>query len=159
MSYPNSKPRKLHRSRNDRWVGGVCGGLAEFLNMDATLVRVLVVVLAVFTAAFPVALVYLAMMLLVPEAPPGPPSSIGPRNRHPGAGQYGTSQYGWTASNQRPAEDPVWGAAGAPWQQSASSTPPPPQQSADDLFSRAKHPTQPSDGRPTESKPDSGSDS
>ncbi|HEY9292916.1 MAG TPA: PspC domain-containing protein, partial [Microlunatus sp.] len=124
MSYPSSKPRRLQRSRNDRWIGGVCGGLAEFLNMDATLVRVLVVVLAVVTAAFPVALVYLAMMLLVPEAPPGPPSSIGPRNRQPGAGQFGTSQYGWNATNSRPTEDPVWGAGGPPWQKAAGGNPP-----------------------------------
>lgn len=35
--------KKLHRSSTDRYLGGVCGGLAETYNLDATLVRLLVV--------------------------------------------------------------------------------------------------------------------
>ena len=41
------EPRKLYRSRNQRMVAGVCGGLAEYFNVDATLIRVLFLVLAV----------------------------------------------------------------------------------------------------------------
>jgi phage shock protein PspC (stress-responsive transcriptional regulator) len=164
MSYPSPQPRKLHRSRNDRWIGGVCGGLAEYLNMDPTLVRVLVVVIAAVTAALPVAIIYLILMAVLPESRALPPSSIGPYQQPYGADQFGYGQpsgyqqnarqpYNWSAQgggythtgNGAPT-DPVWGPEGAPWQQSSasSSDTPPPRQSAEDLFSRAKHPSQPS---------------
>ncbi|SDT02331.1 PspC domain-containing protein [Microlunatus soli] len=161
MSYPYRQPKKLHRSRNDRWIGGVCGGLAEYLNMDATLVRILVIVLAAVTAAFPVALVYFILMALLPESQQLPPSSIGPQQRPYGADQFGPSRYSWSGQpgsasqpNSSPA-DPVWGAAGAPWQQQSAGSTPPPKQRPEDLFSRAKHPSQPStpDSAPSDSAP------
>jgi phage shock protein PspC (stress-responsive transcriptional regulator) len=171
MNYPNPQRRRLQRSRNDRWIGGVCGGLAEYLNMDATLVRVLVVLLAVVTAAMPVIAVYLLMMLLLPEAPATTPGSIGPRTGSqwgqsygPYGQSYGQSygQQGWTRQQgwsqgpnwHQPPEDPVWGPAGPPWQQGNPTPPPPPRQSAEDLFSRAKHPTRPSS--PSSSTPAGG---
>jgi phage shock protein C len=43
--------RKLYRSRTNRMLGGVCGGLAQYFNTDATLIRVLFVVLAVLGGA------------------------------------------------------------------------------------------------------------
>jgi phage shock protein PspC (stress-responsive transcriptional regulator) len=58
---------KLYRSRTNRQVAGVCGGLAERFNVDATLVRVLFVVLAIF--GFAGVLLYIAMWIIVPEAP------------------------------------------------------------------------------------------
>jgi phage shock protein C len=42
------EPRKLYRSRSTRMIAGVCGGLADYFNIDATLVRVLFLLLAVF---------------------------------------------------------------------------------------------------------------
>ena len=45
--------RKLYRSRTNRQVAGVCGGLAEHFNLDATLLRVLFVVLAVLGSSSP----------------------------------------------------------------------------------------------------------
>ena len=42
------EPRKLYRSRTHRMVAGVCGGLGEYFNVDATLIRALFLVLAVF---------------------------------------------------------------------------------------------------------------
>jgi phage shock protein C len=59
--------RKLYRSRTDRKVAGVCGGLAKYFNMDATLVRVLFIVLTVLGGAGP--LIYLAMWIIVPSEP------------------------------------------------------------------------------------------
>jgi phage shock protein PspC (stress-responsive transcriptional regulator) len=56
----------LHRSRSDRMLAGVCGGLARWLGWDPTLVRVLYVVVSVLSAAFPGALVYLLLWLLMP---------------------------------------------------------------------------------------------
>lgn len=148
MSYPYRPVKKLQRSRSNRWIGGVCGGIAEYLNMDPTLVRVLVVVLAAVTAAFPVAAAYFILMAILPESQQLPPSSIGPYQRPYDAGQG----YHWTPqSAPRPQQtaqphDPVWGPDGAPWQQAsqAADQPMPPRQSAEDLFSRAKHPDQPS---------------
>ena len=46
-----SGPKQLRRSRTDRYLGGVCGGVASYLNMDATLVRILTVVATLFTGA------------------------------------------------------------------------------------------------------------
>ena len=59
--------KKLKRSK-DKKIAGVCGGLAEYFNVDPTLVRIIYAVLAFCTAAFPGLLLYLIMMLIMPEA-------------------------------------------------------------------------------------------
>jgi phage shock protein C len=59
--------RKLYRSRKDRKLAGVAGGLAEYLNVDPTLIRVLFVVLAVLGGAG--VLIYVAMWIIVPPEP------------------------------------------------------------------------------------------
>ena len=59
--------RPLRRSSSDYLIGGVCGGLAQWLGWDPTLVRVLYVALSVFSAAFPGILVYVIMWIVVPE--------------------------------------------------------------------------------------------
>ena len=43
-----SQPRRLARSRDDRWLSGVCGGGASYLGVDANLVRLLVVLGTIF---------------------------------------------------------------------------------------------------------------
>jgi phage shock protein PspC (stress-responsive transcriptional regulator) len=55
------------RSRDDRLIAGVCGGLAEWLGWDPTLVRVLFVLVSVLSAAFPGILVYVLLWILMPE--------------------------------------------------------------------------------------------
>ncbi len=60
--------RPIRRSRDDRMIAGVVGGLAEYLGMDSTLARVLFVVLSLISAAFPGAVVYLILWLVIPEA-------------------------------------------------------------------------------------------
>ena len=57
---------KLYRSRNQRMVAGVCGGLADYFGIDATVIRVLFLVLAVFGGTGLV--VYLVMWIIVPDA-------------------------------------------------------------------------------------------
>lgn len=59
--------RKLYRSRTNRKVAGVCGGLAQYFSVDATLVRILFVVLAVMGG--PGVLAYILFWILVPEEP------------------------------------------------------------------------------------------
>jgi len=47
-------------------IAGVCGGLAQWLGWDATLVRVLYVLLSVLSAAFPGMIVYAILWLIMP---------------------------------------------------------------------------------------------
>jgi phage shock protein PspC (stress-responsive transcriptional regulator) len=60
--------RPLRLSQRHRKIAGVCGGLAEWLGWDPTVVRVLYVVVSVFSAAFPGILVYLVLWAVVPRA-------------------------------------------------------------------------------------------
>lgn len=53
-------------------IAGVCGGLAEWLVWDVTLVRVLYVVLSVLSAAFPGLLAYIILWIVMPDAEPAP---------------------------------------------------------------------------------------
>ncbi len=57
----------LRRSRDKKMIGGVVGGFAEFLGMDANLLRVVFVVFSVLSTAFPGILVYLVLWLLIPS--------------------------------------------------------------------------------------------
>jgi phage shock protein C len=59
--------RKLYRSKTNRQIAGVCGGLAEYFNLDATLIRVLFVVLAVLGGSG--LILYVAMWIIVPKEP------------------------------------------------------------------------------------------
>ena len=59
--------RKLYRSTTNRQVAGVCGGLAEYFNLDATLIRVLFIVLAVLGGSG--VILYVAMWIIVPKQP------------------------------------------------------------------------------------------
>ena len=59
--------RKLYRSRTNRKLAGVCGGLADYFTLDPTLIRVLFVVLAVLGGSG--ILIYLAMWIIVPNQP------------------------------------------------------------------------------------------
>lgn len=58
--------KKLYRSSN-RVLGGVCGGIAEYFSVDPTLIRVLYAILSLFSAGFPGLLLYIILMILVPN--------------------------------------------------------------------------------------------
>ena len=58
---------QLTRSRNDRVVAGVCGGLAHYFGWDPTIVRVGYVLLSVFMAGFPGILAYIILAFVMPE--------------------------------------------------------------------------------------------
>jgi phage shock protein PspC (stress-responsive transcriptional regulator) len=138
--YPPQPPKRLERSKSNRILGGVCAGVANYLNMDPTLVRVLTVVISLFTGV-PVIL-YIIALFVVPEegsqpAPPAYPPVSGsqgqaagyptagyaapPQTAQPAYTPPGTS--GPTQSYQQPpappasAEDSVWGTEGPPWEQ------------------------------------------
>ena len=59
--------KKLMRSSN-KILAGVCGGLAEYFNLDPTLVRVIYAALTLFTAGFPGILLYIVMLLIMPQS-------------------------------------------------------------------------------------------
>jgi phage shock protein C len=56
----------LVRSRNDRMIAGVCGGIARWLGWSSTAVRILYVLVSAMSAAFPGILVYIILALLMP---------------------------------------------------------------------------------------------
>jgi phage shock protein C len=65
----NTRGNPLVRSRSDRVIAGVCGGFAEWLGWNPTVVRLLYVVVSILSVAFPGILVYLLLWLVMPNAP------------------------------------------------------------------------------------------
>ncbi len=57
----------LYRSKKNRLLGGVCAGLAEWLGWDITLVRVLYVLISIFSVAFPGIIAYIILWIVMPE--------------------------------------------------------------------------------------------
>ena len=65
---PDTKSQtRLTRSRTERMIAGVCGGLAEYFDLDPTLVRVGYVLLSMISAGFPGILVYFILAWVIPE--------------------------------------------------------------------------------------------
>ena len=64
MAYNN---KKLTRSSADKVVAGVCGGLAEWIGWDVTLVRLIYVLISFFSAGFPGFLVYVILWVIMPS--------------------------------------------------------------------------------------------
>ncbi len=56
----------LERSRHDRVIAGVCGGIAKSLGWNSTAVRLLYVIVSIASVAFPGILVYLVLALVIP---------------------------------------------------------------------------------------------
>ncbi|HEV2350662.1 MAG TPA: PspC domain-containing protein [Terriglobia bacterium] len=67
MSGPPTPPKRLTRSIDDKKIAGVCGGLAEYLDLDPTLVRIVWVMLALFVGWG--VLGYLIAWMVLPEQP------------------------------------------------------------------------------------------
>jgi phage shock protein PspC (stress-responsive transcriptional regulator) len=59
--------KRLYRSNEDRMFAGVCGGIAEYLEVDPTLVRLVFVALTLLGG--PGIIIYLVLMFIVPEHP------------------------------------------------------------------------------------------
>ena len=58
--------KPLRRSRQNRMVAGVMGGLARYFDLDVTLLRIIYVLVSLFSAGFPGLIVYLILWLLMP---------------------------------------------------------------------------------------------
>jgi len=72
--------KRLTRSRDDKWFGGVCGGIAEYTGIDANVIRIIVVVCTVLGAGSLI-IAYIVALFLIPleddgvVQPPSPPAS------------------------------------------------------------------------------------
>jgi len=118
--------KKLYRSTRDKKLFGLCGGLAEMLNVDATLLRILLIVVTIFTSGA-VILIYIIAGLVVPKEPPLY-SNFGPNGYgngygggyNPGFGQQTHSQFGGPYKNP-PQAPGSWNAPG-PAPQPTTST-------------------------------------
>ena len=65
--------KKLYRSKTDRTIAGVCAGVAEYLNIDVTVVRVLWALVAIFWAGL---LAYIVCAIVIPEKPDTPEEKV-----------------------------------------------------------------------------------
>ncbi|WP_027085642.1 PspC domain-containing protein [Cohnella panacarvi] len=102
--------RKLYRSTRDKKIFGICGGLGEYFGIDTTLLRVLLIIVAVFSAGS-VILVYIIAGFVIP--------------REPIHGGYGSTPppYGWGGREQPQYGSQSWSNHGPSW----SHAPQPPQ--------------------------------
>lgn len=58
---------RLTRSRSDVMIGGVCAGIARWMGLDPTLVRIAFALVSILSSAFPGVLVYIVLWLVIPE--------------------------------------------------------------------------------------------
>jgi phage shock protein PspC (stress-responsive transcriptional regulator) len=59
--------KRLTRSKKDRMLAGVCGGIADYFKLDPSLVRIGIVLICLITAVVPVTLMYAVMWFVIPE--------------------------------------------------------------------------------------------
>ena len=85
--------KRLFRSRTNRMIGGVVSGLAVYLGVDATLLRVIYAIVTLLTGVWFGVLIYFLAMIIVPEEPypvgwvpaPAPPAPAPPVTAPPAA--------------------------------------------------------------------------
>lgn len=61
--------KKIYRSQKDKILAGVCGGLAQYFEIDPVLCRLLAVAVVIFSGFFPGVIAYLVAMALIPKKP------------------------------------------------------------------------------------------
>lgn len=64
--------KKLYRSRTNRVFAGILGGLGDYYNVDATVLRLFAVIGIVLTGFFPGVLIYIIAIFIIPEEPQSP---------------------------------------------------------------------------------------
>jgi phage shock protein C len=63
----HDKPKRLYRSKTNKIFAGVIGGLGEYLNIDPAILRVIWLLVVVFTGLVPGLLVYLLTIFVIPQ--------------------------------------------------------------------------------------------
>ena|SRR5664279_862605 len=66
----HAAPKRLTRLRAERKIGGVCAGLADYLDLDVSLVRILWFFITLACGIFPGVIAYLLAWIIIPEMPP-----------------------------------------------------------------------------------------
>lgn len=94
---PTPSYRQLRRSQTDRKISGVCGGIAEYLNVDPTLVRLAAVALAIITGGAFIIAYIVAVIVMPQEAKPAPVWQHAGSDRYNGSNQ--PDQFGPTGSS------------------------------------------------------------
>jgi phage shock protein C len=61
--------KRLYRSRTNRVLAGICGGLGEYLRIDPTIMRVIFLILLFATGIFPFSLFYMVAIFVIPTRP------------------------------------------------------------------------------------------
>ncbi len=61
--------KKLYRSATDKMIAGVCGGVAEYVHMDSTVLRLIWALVVVFTGFAPGVIVYIVAVIIMPIKP------------------------------------------------------------------------------------------
>jgi phage shock protein C len=62
-----NSPKRLTRSGRDKMLAGICGGIANYMDVDPTIVRLIFALATFFTVVFPGVLIYLIMWIVVPK--------------------------------------------------------------------------------------------
>lgn len=105
--------RKLYRSTQDRKLFGVCGGLADYLGIDATLLRILLVIVTVFSGGT-VLFVYIIAGFIIPRDADFGGGAFG-GSMHGQGGWTPPHQSGWTPPQRPPAPPASSWNSGGPW--------------------------------------------
>ncbi|AOX05779.1 hypothetical protein BJP05_06180 [Corynebacterium sp. NML98-0116] len=63
---PNPAPKRLQRSMVDKYIGGVCGGIAEYFGLDPAIVRIGTVLIGLCTAFVPLFILYIVAWIVIP---------------------------------------------------------------------------------------------
>ena len=61
--------KRLYRSKTEKKLGGICGGLGEYLDLDPTIVRLVLIIFIFVTGIIPGIIGYLIAMWIIPEKP------------------------------------------------------------------------------------------
>lgn len=61
--------KKIYRSKSQRMISGVCGGIAHYFNIDPTIVRLVWVLVSIFSTAIPGLIIYLICVIVIPDEP------------------------------------------------------------------------------------------
>ncbi len=61
--------KRLYRSKNERMLAGICGGFGEYANVDPTLIRLIFILITIFTGFAPGIIAYIILWIVVPENP------------------------------------------------------------------------------------------
>jgi len=105
---------RLYRTSQDRMLLGVMGGISLRLGMDPSIIRIIYAIVTVVSGIFPLAIAYLVMAFVIPEAPPGWEASM--RAARPGgpggSGSAGSGPADWGADWGAGAGAGAGGAAG-----------------------------------------------